>query len=141
MEKGSTNVEVSSLYKAFLLLQFSLAFWLPFLWLCLGIVLGIPLGLWGLASGELSSVLLILPTIAGGLGLWGASQLLLKSLYPQMMIADPSRLLVYIVLGSLSLIFIPIMVENTLLASLGVLLPCIVVLQLLYIHKSYFLSS
>ena len=124
--------------KTLLVIEFAIAFWVPVVALAFGLF-GTPIALFGFINGNFSGYFVPLLTIGGSLGFWGASQLLAKALDPEIKLASNNRMIIYIACGIASALPLTIMlVPNSVLLAAFSLLPIIVTIQLVVIHRRCF---
>jgi Ca2+/Na+ antiporter len=122
-----------------LLLEFSLAFGVPVLFLFYGIVFG-PFTLFaGIVMGDYLGSLAILVAIVGGwLGLWAAMQLLFLQVYPGVRVAPASRLIVRVLAGMVAIaIFSPLLGELPWFIGVAMILPIPAIVHLAYLNRTY----
>jgi|GEM_PF-3656102 len=127
--------------KALLLIEFSLAYFLPAIFLGCGIVFGIFLLVPALLEQQyLLSLGFTLMVMGGSVGLLASIQLLCKCLEPDLIIGPPRRLFFYVIAGILSLIGAALVAALTLpdFAMYAMLLPIPVSIHLVYLNREYF---
>jgi len=130
---------MNRIYRRILVVEFILIFFVPIIFLGAGFLIGIPIGVTTFLDGETEGIYLPMMTIGGVAGIWGAAQLLAKSLDDQMNIAKPKRLALYLAVGAAS--WIPAVIvafESLGMFGLFSVLPYVMTLQLIATNRTHF---
>ncbi|MDM7862295.1 hypothetical protein QTP81_16935 [Alteromonas sp. ASW11-36] len=124
--------------KFLLVAEFALAFWIPVVAMAFGLF-GTQMAIASMFSGSFSSLFIPLLTIGGAMGFWGISKLLAASLTTDITLPPKGRLIFYLVCGCFAAIPLPyLFFSNSVLFSVFSVLPFIVTVQLVILHRGYF---
>ena len=134
----SSRMVKNPLLKFLLVAEFALAFWIPIVAIAFGFF-GSMFVIVDMFRGSFDGVFIPLITIGGVLGFWGISKLLAAALTTEIKMPPKGRMIFYLACGCLAAAPLPhTFFPNSVLFFVFSVLPYIVTVQLIIIHRGYF---